>query len=170
MWTVRQNNNRKETTGIWLRQRTEQIAFFSAEDKGPLSRRACHCAGGTAAATPDTRPHFCRACTTARACTASALTDGRQVAPLKSNMVSSHRLSCGNRHRFKYLNAPKRTSYVHKAPVSPTVLESITRGGFSKTYSISAAQFQSPSPVNLGHLSFLQRISAELTPQKTSSR
>lgn len=57
VWTVRQNNNRKKTTGIWMRQRTEQIALFSAEDKGPLSGRACHCMGGTAAAAPDMYPH-----------------------------------------------------------------------------------------------------------------
>lgn len=68
---------------------------------------------------------------------------------------------------FKYLNLPSLTSCVHRVPVSPTLLESITVG-FSKIYSISAAQFQQPSPADLRHFSFLQQISAGHTLLKTS--
>lgn len=108
---------------------------------------------------PGTRTH---------ACTASTLTDGRQVPmPEKSNMVSSRWLRCENSCSFKYLNPPSLASCVHEVPVCPTVHESIAGGGFSKIYSISAARFQKLSPANLRHLSFLQQISAELTLLKT---
>lgn len=80
VWTARQNTNREETTGIWSRLRTEQIAFFSAEDKGSLSGHACHCMGGGQLLRREI--HACilgHQCATAHARTASALSDGRQV-------------------------------------------------------------------------------------------
>lgn len=116
VWTLRRNTNRKETTGIWPRLRTEQIAFFSTEDKGSLSGPACHCMRGCSCCGVRYMPcipgHPCATAHTHTRRTVSALSDRGQVLMAENLQSPKHAAHVDEAVNTKYGNMRKYSSYL----------------------------------------------------------